>query len=139
MDPNLIFFHKLIFHRYWILRRSAVISQAEVTAWPREIGKYYCFLLRPCQLRVGFGFNWPKVVRLKPRNWNKMKNYTWKLKMDSLGLVNNQDWTVCLAHSKGCFLPVAESWLVLSWQQCNEINLVPSTFIIYFRSLRSGD
>ena len=49
-----------------------------------------------------------------------------------LSWVDNLDWTVCLAHSKGCFLSVAGSGLVLSWQQCNEINLVSSTFLIYF-------
>ena len=87
----------------------------------REMLLFFFFVL--ANLKFNFDFNWSNLVRLKPRNWNWIELISW---------VNNLDWTVCLAHSKGCFLSVAGSGLVLSWQQCNEINLVSSTFLIYF-------
>lgn len=60
------------------------------------------------------------------------------LKLYNLGWVNNLDSGQCFLHTAEYALSAAVSRLVLSWQQCNEINPVPSTFLNYFNSLRSG-
>ena len=92
------------FYRIWILRRSAVITEVEVTAWPRDIEKYYCFF--SSSLKLVFVFTNQRWLGWKLRNWNKIKNYTWNW----IPLVESIIWT------GQCALHIAKNW-VKSWQR----------------------